>query len=358
MRGRGTRTLDFDNLQKVSPDAKTAKTRFVIIDAIGVSKSIKIETRQIDMKPSVSMENLMMSVAMNQNDEDTLTTLAGRLNRLDVVLTEKEREQAKSLAGDVYINDIAKKILDVFDSEVTKEEDRPAIIKQVVEPFSNPKFRDFLGNVRKHYDQIIDNENIAEIVLSDWQENQEEYANNVITTFKEYLVKHRDELTALQIIYEQSYKTRPLTLAMVEELYESLQREANLSHEKLWSAYAVKEPNKVAKKSVLTKLVDIVSIIRFELGQISQLVLYSTLIDKRFKDWIFKENAGRNVPFTEEQTHWLRMIKDHIATSLIITEEALDLTPFDGNGGLGKFYQLFGQDYKAILEDMNRTLVA
>ena len=357
MRGRGTRTLDYEKLREVSPSVNTAKTKFIIIDAVGVTKSVKTETRQIDRKPSVSMKDLMMSVALGSHDEDTLTTLAGRLNRLDIVLTDREQEQAKELASGIYINDIAKTILDIFDIEITNEEDRPEKIKRMIIHFYNPKLRDFLENARKNHDQIIDNENIAEVVLSDWQENQEEHADKVISTFRDYLTKHRDELTALQIIYGQSFKTRPLTLAMVNEFYNSLRKETNLSHEVLWNAYAVKQPNKVAKKGVLTKLVDIISIIRFELNQIPQLVLYSTWLDKRFQEWIFKKNAG-NVQFTEEQMCWLRMIKDHIATSITITEDDLSLTPFNDSGGLGKFYQLFGQGYKDIIDDINLALAA
>lgn len=50
--------------------------------------------------------------------------------------------------------------------------------------------------------------------------------------------------------------------------------------------------------------------------------------------------------------------KDHIATSLSILPEDLDLTPFDKKGGLLGFYESFGDDYEVILNEMNRELVA
>ena len=37
MKGRGTRTLDLDGLRKATPSAKSAKTHYVIVDAIGVT---------------------------------------------------------------------------------------------------------------------------------------------------------------------------------------------------------------------------------------------------------------------------------------------------------------------------------
>ena len=64
------------------------------------------------------------------------------------------------------------------------------------------------------------------------------------------------------------------------------------------------------------------------------------------------------IAFTDEQMEWLRLIKDHIAVSLSIEPEDLDLSPFDRKGGLGRFYDVFGDSYEAILQEMNVELVA
>ena len=55
---------------------------------------------------------------------------------------------------------------------------------------------------------------------------------------------------------------------------------------------------------------------------------------------------------------WLRLIKDHIAASLSITDGDLELSPFDRKGGLGGFYAAFGENYAAILAEMNLELVS
>lgn len=73
--------------------------------------------------------------------------------------------------------------------------------------------------------------------------------------------------------------------------------------------------------------------------------------------WTLKRNAG-NVHFTEEQMEWLRLIKDHIAVSLSIESSDLELSPFDRKGGLGRFYDVFGEQYEEILMEMNVELVA
>ena len=55
MKGRGTRVLSKEDLQKVTPSATENKDHFVIVDAVGVTKSKKSDTRPLERKPTVSM---------------------------------------------------------------------------------------------------------------------------------------------------------------------------------------------------------------------------------------------------------------------------------------------------------------
>ena len=145
---------------------------------------------------------------------------------------------------------------------------------------------------------------------------------------------------------------------MIQELYEVLQKPPyRLTVSKLWMAYRVRDPSTIKSKNVVNQLVDIISLVRYQLGQASQLRLFTDDVNLRFRDWMLSKNAG-NVHFTEEQSEWLRMIRDHIATSTSITPDDLDYTPFAGKGGLGKFYKLFGNDYEKILSEMNTALIA
>jgi type I restriction enzyme R subunit len=76
-----------------------------------------------------------------------------------------------------------------------------------------------------------------------------------------------------------------------------------------------------------------------------------------FQKWTLSKNAG-NIHFTDEQMEWLHMIRDHIAASLSIEPDDLELSPFDRKGGLGRFYEVFGDNYEAILHELNIELVA
>ena len=56
--------------------------------------------------------------------------------------------------------------------------------------------------------------------------------------------------------------------------------------------------------------------------------------------------------------HWLEMIRDHIAANLGIETDDFEYAPFSQEGGLGKVYQIFGDDLNAIIEELNNTLAA
>lgn len=376
MKGRGTRTLSKDELQDVSPSATENKDHFVIVDAVGVTKSHKTDSRPLERKPTVSLKDLMMSVALGNRDEDTLTTLAGRLTRLDAQMSSKERKRFTEINGGKPINTVVQRLLDSFDEdvietnsreqfglseaqEVTDEQrsdTRGKLTNEAAKPFDFPALREYIETVRKNHDQTIDNTNLDTVIFSGWDGQQAEKAEHTIKIFREFIEENKDEILALQIIYSQSYKNRALTLSMISELHEKLIARG-LSTERLWESYAIKQPEKVKGRSSVRMLTDIVSLIRFELGYASELSPFADTVNYNFMRWTMAKNAG-NVHFTDEQIDWLRMIKDHIAASMTVDPDDLDLTPFDAKGGLGRFYQIFGAKYLDVLKEMDEVLIA
>jgi type I restriction enzyme R subunit len=51
-------------------------------------------------------------------------------------------------------------------------------------------------------------------------------------------------------------------------------------------------------------------------------------------------------------------MRDHIANSFHIERDDLEMSPFYGQGGLGKMYQLFGEKMEPLLDELNEVLVA
>ena len=371
MKGRGTRTLSKDDLQKVTPSATDNKDHFVIVDAVGVTKSKKSDTRTLERKPSVSMKELMMNVALGDKSEDTLTSLANRVIRLNSQMTPSEKKEFVEKVGD-SAGQIAEKLLNAFDEDAIRHkaqeqfataeptdeqisEAKKALVIVAVAPFQNPDVRDYIENVRRSHEQIIDNVNLDEVLFAGFDSQQEENADRVISSFREFIDENRDEIIALRIIYNQSYKDRPMAIKGLKALYEKLKAKG-ITVERLWDCYAIKKPEKV-KHGTMAQLADLISIIRFEMGYTENLAPFADRVNYNFMQWTLRRNAGA-VHFTDEQMEWLRLVKDHIAVSLSIEPDDLELNPFDRKGGLGRFYEVFGEEYEAILMEMNIELVA
>ena len=123
MKGRGTRTLSRDDLQKVTPSATENKDHFVIVDAVGVTTSVKTTTRSLECKPTISMEKLMMSVALGAKDKETLTSLANRITRLDKKLTDSEKKEFIQTIG-MTPGTLVQNLLDAFDEDVVAKKSR------------------------------------------------------------------------------------------------------------------------------------------------------------------------------------------------------------------------------------------
>ena len=106
MKGRGVRVVSDDDLQAVSPGAIT-KTRFVLIDAVGVTEIDMGEARPLERRKTIPLKALFEQVALGSRDPDVVASIASRLTRLDRQLTKPDRAELAELAGGVDLRAIA-----------------------------------------------------------------------------------------------------------------------------------------------------------------------------------------------------------------------------------------------------------
>lgn len=379
MKGRGTRTCSLEQLRLTgTPAAKFTKDHFVIIDAIGVESSQKTDSRPLEKKPGLSLKDLLQNIAMGNTQEDILTTLANRLIRLDKLISPEEKARFSAEAAGATVNQIVGRLLHAHDPDVlenlratiqsanpsaspeeqsaTLNTQHAAIIQQAVHVFNNPDLREFIVDVRKKYDQVMDTINMDEVINIGWVKDQKQAADLTISNFKSWIEAHKEEITALQIFYGQPYQRRELTYKMIKDLSEKLKMEQPLlAPLQVWRAY---EQLGEAAGSPKNELIALVSLIRRITEQDATLTGYDKTVDKNFKEWLFQQNAGQHNRYTEEQMQWLRMIKDYVAGSFHVDKEDFELDPFNKNGGLGKMWQLFGEQTDAIINELNEVLAA
>jgi len=372
MKGRGTRTVSSTDLRAVTPDTEN-KTHFVIVDAVGVCESDKTDSRPLERKRSTPFDNLVGLVALGVRDVDTLTSLAGRLARLDRELEAAERIEIEATAAGKSLRQIVNGLFDAVDPDKQIEKAKalfktanPSVeqVKKASEElarnacvlFDDPRFRGKLVEVKQRSEQTIDVTSTDEVTFAGHDPLAAEKARLTVKSFRRFIEANKDELTALQIIYSRPYGQRQLTYEAVKELAEAIRKPPyNLTPELVWLAYQQLEKSKVKDAGPQKLLTNIVSLVRFALGKVDVLEPFGDFVDYRFNDWFIKQEVlGKR--FTPEQKEWLNMIKEHITTSLNVDIDAFELSPFNQKGGAVKAYQLFGQELNKILEELNTVL--
>jgi type I restriction enzyme R subunit len=376
MKGRGTRTIDLDSLRKVTPTAKSTKDHFVIVDAIGVTRSLKTDSRPLEKRPGIPLKDLLQAIAVGARDEELFTSLANRLTRLDKQITPKEKQKFAEMANGKSVSQVVKELLNAYNPDVLEEIETKVknkyrgaapdeiekaiqieteqLQKEAAKVFTG-ELNEYIENVRKAHEQRIDLANPDEVVHIGWDQDNKDKATELIVEFSEWMQQHKDELTALQIFYNQPFRRRELTYTMIKEVLEKLQSDKPLlAPLTIWRAYEALEECNGSPRNELTA---IVSLIRKVSGLDTILTAYDKTVDKNFQEWVFKKQAGAT-KFNEEQMQWLRMIKDYVISSFHIEKDDFDYNPFNAQGGLGKMWQLFGEQTEEIINELNEVLAA
>ena len=376
MKGRGTRTLEHDDLRKVSPSAASGKTHYVIVDAVGVTRSLKTASQPLITKPTVPLKDLAMGVMMGACDEDTVSSLAGRLARLNRQLDPAEREQIKTQAAGIELTKIVGDLLAAIDLDrIDKKareiealpydsEPKPATCEMAQEQLVADAARVFNGelielidSIRRNKEQTVDHDSLDSVYRAEWAGNSHENAEAMAQDFRQYLEAHRDEIEALTIFYDQPHRRRELTYAMIRELCDRLKKDQpRLSPFRVWQAYALLDSYKGGQP--LSELTLLVALIRRVCGIDAKLSSYRDTVRRNFQNWIMTHHSGSGEKFNEEQMEWLHMIREHIIDSFHLERDDLELAPFDSKGGMGQMYRLFGDQMDSVIDELNEALAA
>ncbi|MGD2148109.1 MAG: type I restriction-modification enzyme R subunit C-terminal domain-containing protein [Anaerolineae bacterium] len=366
MLGRGTRVISETDLQAVTPDTRR-KTHFVIVDAVGVVENPKFDTQTMERKRTVPFDKLLEDVALGVRDDDTLTTLAGRLARLERKLTEGDVEAVAELTGGRSLRDLANSLLDAVDPDALRdavESDAPTaeelaevqahLVQVATAPFDEPGLRQRLIAVHQRAEQIIDVKSVDRILRAEWSDEQ---ARSTVESFERFIEEHKDEIAALQIIYNQPYARQRLTYQQVKELAERLELPPNAwTTDALWRAYAQLERDKVRGVSARRVLTDLVSLVRHAVHD-DELEPYPDRVRRRYEDWLgSQEAAGQH--FTAEQRWWLDQIAAHIGVNLGVTAGDFGYGSLFQRGGWYAAQRLFGPGLPALLEELIETLAS
>jgi type I restriction enzyme R subunit len=375
MKGRGVRVVTEAEMEQVNPGV-TKKTRFVIVDAVGVCERDKTDSRALEKKRNVSTEKLLESIALGNREPAALESLAGRLIRLERRLDGPLHEEVSKAAKGQTLSQIAKGLLSALDPDAieqraktgladydeptdeARQKAREELTTEAAKALANnPDLRNLLIKIQQTADQVIDVVSKDQVLYAGAAPESAQNAASLVGSFRDYIEQNKAEITALQILYSRPYAQR-LTEPMLKELEDKLRRNhAAWTEDRLWEAFRSAKGDKVKGRSQVGRFADLVSLVRFALEQQPILEPFAESVNDRFENWLTNKTTS-GVMFTPEQLGWLEKIRDHIATSLSIEPSDLEYAPFNQQGGLGKAHQLFGDALTQLLNELNEVLVA
>ena len=246
-------------------------------------------------------------------------------------------------------------------SDDASPQQQEAALQQAVKPLANPQLRQLILGLKANKDLVIDTVTQDRVLEAGFSEAARERAQALVQSFEDFIAQHKDEITALQILYNRPTKA-PLSFDDIKVLADALHAPPHaLDEGALWQAYAALDKSKGTAKVRGTSrqriLTDIVSLVRFAMQQDNELVPYPERVAANFKAWMAQQ-ASAGKAFTAEQQWWLEMIRDHVAANLGVAMDDFEYAPFNQQGGLGKVHQLFGAELSQVIEELNRELVA
>ena len=332
MKGRGVRVISEPRWSRSIP-ASSARTASLSSTPSASASSDLTDSRPLEKKRTVTFDKLLDAVALGNREPEVLESLAGRLVRLEKRFDEALAAEVRSTAKGQTLCQIAQTLLTATnpDNVETKAKEgkdhyfqptekdlqtaQAKLMQEAVAPLaSNPALRQLLIKVHQTSEQVIDVITRDRVLFAGATQQTTQNAEQVITSFRDYIEKHKAEITALQLLYSRPYRHR-LTEPMLKELEKKLrEKHAAWTEDRLWDAFAAVAPKKVKGRSQAGRFADLVALVRFALEREQVLEPFAQTVNQRFIEWI-ERNIAKDIIFTPEQRAWLELIRDHIATA-------------------------------------------
>ncbi len=229
-------------------------------------------------------------------------------------------------------------------------------MREALKPFYKPTLRKRILDIKQSFEQVLDEVTPDELLQAGFDKQALEKAQTLVGGFRQFIEENKDEIEALQVLYSRPRRVG-LRYRQIKELASALQRPPlNATPERVWQAFEVVEPQKVQGRGG-RQLADVIALVRHALNPQDVLTPFAATVEERYQRWLTEQEAA-GVRFTPEQCKWLDAIKDHIASSLGIEQDDFEYAPFTQLGGLGRVYQVFGNQLPVILDELNERLAA
>jgi type I restriction enzyme R subunit len=382
MLGRGTRVISDTDFQAVTTTPNAHKSRFIIVDAVGITEQELVDTGTVNRKRTVPFKSLLDAVAVGAVDYDLLSTLSCRLSGLEHRMTQSQRAEVTRLLNVPNtperfqsLGALANAMLDAIDSDCihnsalanganpetgpTEEELKRAaqeLQKRAIYPLAaSPELRAYL----LEREIIIDEVSQDTVISAGFDAQATDSARHLVESFELFIRENKEEITALQILFSRPYSQRHLDFAQVRELAEKVNQQLHAQGplfltESLWQAYMKLEKSRVRGAGEKRVLADMVSLVKHAVMD-EDLVPYPERVGQRYLDWLVNQSKNDR-EFTPQQRWWLDEIARYIGINISIKLEDLNFFSFQNRGGQIAAQRLFSNNLQHIISEMNEQL--
>ncbi len=334
----------------------------------------------LERKRSVPFRQLLEEIAFGADDADTVSSLAGRLARLQHQLTAADEARVSEATDGRAITYLVGLLFDALDLDrqiaqatwngvgaglkpAPTDDDIAAAaaeLRQIaVAPFrDSPELRTALMASQARNEITIDNSSEDSVTHAGFDAAATDRLRGTIEDFRRFIEDNKDEIAALRILYNEPYGGAAPTREQLKELAAALQRPPHLWTEAaLWNAYAALERDRVRGAAAPRVLTDLVALVRHALQPAGELTPYPEQVRARYEAWLAAgERAGK--AFTPEQRWWLDKIAETIGLNLSVEPEDFDNDgAFMARGGRWGAAEALGPEWRDVLAEMNRELV-
>jgi type I restriction enzyme R subunit len=206
MKGRGTRTLDMDDLKKSRPAPKRQDPlrhrRRHRRHQIAETASQPLIT-----KPGVPLKDLAMNIMMGATDTDSVSSLAGRLARLNKQLDADDQRRLREATGGVELSHLVSKLFNAIDGDLIEARAlelagpigndpgdtlRDKAQQQLVGEAAallNGEFIELIDSIRREKEQTIDHDNLDGVTYAGWSKDSAAQAEALTHEFADWLAE-------------------------------------------------------------------------------------------------------------------------------------------------------------------------
>lgn len=317
MKGRGVRTIGDEQLRNVTPNA-ISKDCFYLVDAVGVTERQKSVPKPGNGPKPVppTLKELLELLAHGNVEDDNLRMLASRLSRIHNKCTDSQREEFANLSH-ITMSQLATDIFNALEDtsfppfvDINEPNlERKTLIALLI---NNVPARNYLLIVNAGFiNTLMPGED--NLIYSGFSREE---AMVTTSAFEEYCDKHKDEIEALRIIYNND--GAPITFKMLKDLQNRMKTFNNkFTIANLWHSYSVVDINNVAvyngadQKNEKEALTNLIQLVRFAWHKIARLESLCTGAQQRFNLWYGQMQRD----ITAEQIKLMRQIVDYIAAN-------------------------------------------